>query len=80
MSSVSSQNSAYSNYSQLNGAVAFKGKPVQGFWLGLPTALKNKILQGGPTEFTKRTVSHQQALSNLIDLPTVIKNFFKKLF
>ena len=80
MSSVSFQSSAYSNYSQLNGAVAFKGKPVKGFWIGLPTPIKNKVLQNGPTECTKRIVRQQQAVSNLIDLPTVIKNFFKKLF
>ena len=51
MSSVSFKSHAYSNYSQLQSAVAFKGKPVTGFWQGLPTPLitrwTNRINKNG---------------------------------
>ena len=80
MSGVSFQSFAYSNYSQPSGAVAFKGKPATGFWLGLPSALKDKMLQSGPTESTKKIVRQQQVLSNTINLTEGIKDFFKKLF
>ena len=60
--------------------VCQKGKSSGGFWLGLPSALKDKMLQSGPTESTKRIGRQQQALSTLLDLPTRIKSFFKNLF